>query len=56
MSSTTSSAPGAFSDKLLRCATGDYLVNPLNGREMRREHERQNRKRTKKTATPKRGF
>lgn len=53
---TINSAPGSFSDKLIRCAAGTYVVNPLNGREMRREYERQNRKRLKKALAPKQGF
>ena len=54
--STTNTSAGTFSDSLVRCAAGTYVVNPMNGREMRRQSERRQQKRTKKTAAPKRGF
>ena len=57
MSSTLSSNVGAASDHLIKGAfKGKFLVNPLNGREMRREHERRNRKKVKLAPRAKTGF
>jgi hypothetical protein len=48
---TTSSHQGTFSDALTRLATRNkasgLLINPLNGREIRRETERRRRRAAK---------
>ena len=54
---TINNSIGSFSDGAMQASNpGARLVQPLNGREMRREAERREKKRTKKTAAPKRGF
>lgn len=48
---TTSSTHGAFADGITRSAMkGQFLVNPLSGREMRREAERRCRREAKQAA------
>ena len=48
---TTSSTHGAFSDGITRGAMkGKFIINPLSGREMRREAERRRRREAKKAA------
>ena len=50
MSSTLSSNNGKASDSLMRCMTNEYFSNPLNGRELRRQAERNRRREAKRTA------
>lgn len=46
---TTSSSAGSFSDGFTSVAMkGQFCVNPLSGREMRREAERRRRREAKK--------
>ena len=50
---TTSSMHGAFSDELTRKAMGAKLINniqPMNGRELRREAKRRRRREAKQAA------
>ena len=48
---TTSSVNGTFSDGLTHLAMkGQFVINPLSGREMRREAERRRRREAKKAA------
>ena len=49
MSNTVSNSTGKFSDSLMRCSQTGFTVNPLSGRELRRQAER-NRKRAIKQA------
>ena len=54
---TTNNSLGSFSDGLTLAAhPGTRIVQPLNGRELRREAARRQQKRTKKVCAPKRGF
>ena len=51
MASTICGSMGSGSDGLTRNAMkGKFLVNPLSGREMRREAERRRRREAKKAA------
>ena len=50
MSSTISSNTGRATDSLMRCVSNDYASNPLNGRELRRQAERDRRREAKKAA------
>ena len=51
MASTVSNSVGFGSDGLTRNAMkGKFLVNPLSGREMRREAERRRRREAKQAA------
>jgi len=53
---TINNSVGSFSDGIMQASNpGTRIVQPLSGREMRREAERR-QKRTKKAAAPKRGF
>ena len=48
---------GAFPDGAIQSSNpGAWLIQPLSGRELRREVARRQQKRTKKAAAPKRGF
>ena len=48
MSSTVCSSIGRATDSLMRCVSNDYASNPLNGRELRRQAERNRRREAKK--------
>ena len=54
MANTISTAVGRGSDSLIRCSHTGFEVNPLNGRELRRQAER-NRKRAAKQTTTQKG-
>ncbi len=50
MASTLSTHTGVATDSLMRCITDGYLSNPMNGRELRRQAERDRKRDAKKAA------
>ena len=55
MSNTLCNSLGAASDSLIRCIQPGLLVEPMNGREMRRQSAR-DKKRAEKQTTTHKGF
>ena len=56
MANTVSNMIGNASDQLMRASNHGYLVNPLSGRELRRQGARDRKRATTKTKLSKKGF